>query len=133
MGTGYQAKQAHGTRSKSNRPDKCRHTVTMLSTLFDAIRAAALGNNRSISEEMVARLTASLNRDADAVAVADAMRDAAESTGPIEAMAGAIYSGLEHANPTAYLSPDRLTAIDGKFDLLAVAAFVLQATRQSGG
>lgn len=59
MGTGYQANMAKGTRSKDQRADKCRHTVTMLSTLFDAIRDAALANNHSISEEMVARLSAS--------------------------------------------------------------------------
>lgn len=65
MGTGYQANMAKGTRSKDQRADRCRHTVTMLSTLFDAIRTAALANNHSISEEIVARLTASLERDAD--------------------------------------------------------------------
>lgn len=65
MSTGHQAHVARGTRSKDQRADKCRHTVTLLTTLFDAIRAAALANNRSISEEMVARLTASLKRAAD--------------------------------------------------------------------
>lgn len=60
MGTGYQANHARGTRSKEIRPNKVRHTLTMLATLFDTIRAAALANNRSISEEMVARLAASV-------------------------------------------------------------------------
>lgn len=60
MSTGHQAHIARGTRSKDQRADKCRHTITLLSTLFDSIREAALANNRSISEEMVARLAASV-------------------------------------------------------------------------
>lgn len=60
MSTGHQAHKARGTRSKDQRADKCRHTITLLSTLFDNIREAALANNRSVSEEMVARLAASV-------------------------------------------------------------------------
>jgi hypothetical protein len=63
MGTGYQANKAQGTRQKGMRPNKVRHTVTMLATLFESIRAAALANNRSLSEEMVARLTTSLKSE----------------------------------------------------------------------
>lgn len=59
MGTGYQANMARGTRSKDLRPNKCRHTLTLKTSLFGAIRAAALTNSRSISEEMVARLATS--------------------------------------------------------------------------
>lgn len=60
MSTGYQANKARGTRSKDQRADKCRHTITLLTTLFDTIRTAALANNRSVSEEMVCRLRASV-------------------------------------------------------------------------
>lgn len=60
MGTRHQANKAQGTRWSELRADKCRHTVTMETTLFDTIRTAALANDRSISEEMVARLVASV-------------------------------------------------------------------------
>lgn len=62
MSTGHQANTARGTRSNELRPNKCRHTITLLTTLFDAIRTAALANNRSVSEEMVARLAASCEK-----------------------------------------------------------------------
>lgn len=60
MSTGYQAREARGTRSNKLRASKCRHTITLETTLFDALRTAALANNRGISEEMVARLAASV-------------------------------------------------------------------------
>lgn len=60
MGTGYQANRAQGTRSDKLRPDKVRHTLTMTAGLFETMRTAALAHNRSISEEMVFRLGASV-------------------------------------------------------------------------
>lgn len=60
MSTGHQAHIARGTRSNELRPNKCRHTVTLETTLFDTIRALALANSRSVSEEMAARLAASI-------------------------------------------------------------------------
>jgi hypothetical protein len=65
MGTAHQAFEARGTRSSVLRVDKCRHTITLRTTLFDALRKAALAERRSISEEMVARLAASIKADAN--------------------------------------------------------------------
>lgn len=66
MSTGHQAYKAHGTRSRELRADKCRHTITLETSLFDTIRTAALSNSRSVSEEMVARLAASVEKKSGA-------------------------------------------------------------------
>jgi hypothetical protein len=60
MSTGYQSNNAQGTRFSELRASKCRHTITLETTLFETIRVAAVKKNRSISEEMVARLAASV-------------------------------------------------------------------------
>lgn len=65
MGTGYQARHAQGTRSDKLRVGNVRHTITLKASLFEAIRTAALAHNRSISQEMVARLGASIDAEGD--------------------------------------------------------------------
>jgi hypothetical protein len=55
MSTGYQAAKAIGTKGEC-RASKVRHTVTIDRAVFEAIRASAMANNRSVSEEMASRL-----------------------------------------------------------------------------
>lgn len=55
MSTGFQSTQAGGTKGEC-RPGKVRHTVTLDRALFEAIRASAIANNCSVSEEMASRL-----------------------------------------------------------------------------
>jgi hypothetical protein len=55
MSTAYQASRAKGTNGDC-RASKCRHTVTLERTLFEALRESAMANGRGISEEMVVRL-----------------------------------------------------------------------------
>jgi hypothetical protein len=55
MSTGYQSSGAAGTRGEC-RQGKVRHTVTLDKRLFETIRESAMAKNRSVSEEMVARL-----------------------------------------------------------------------------
>jgi hypothetical protein len=66
MSTGYQSNSAHGTRSREIRANKVRHTITLETTLFETIRAAAVKKNRSVSEEMVARLADSVTQPGEA-------------------------------------------------------------------
>lgn len=59
MSTGYQAAQANGTKGEC-REGRVRHTVTMDRVVFEAVRAGAMRNRRSVSEEIAARLSASV-------------------------------------------------------------------------
>ena len=58
MSSAFQANSAVGTKGDC-RAGRCRHTLTLDKALFEALRASAVENGRSISEEMAARLAAS--------------------------------------------------------------------------
>jgi hypothetical protein len=55
MSTAHQSFHAAGTKGEC-RADRVRHTVTLDRSVFDDLRAAAVANCRSVSEEMAARL-----------------------------------------------------------------------------
>jgi hypothetical protein len=58
MSSAFQANGAVGTKGDC-REGRCRHTITLDKALFAALRASAVENGRSVSEEMAARLAAS--------------------------------------------------------------------------
>jgi hypothetical protein len=58
MSSAFQANNALGTKGDC-REGRCRHTITLDQALFEALKASAVKNGRSVSEEMAARLAAS--------------------------------------------------------------------------
>jgi len=63
MSSAYQASLAAGTKGEC-RQGKVRHTITLDKTLFEAIRLSAMAKSRSVSEEMAARLTSTVDHGA---------------------------------------------------------------------
>jgi hypothetical protein len=63
MSTGYQSSKAKGSKAEC-RTGKVRHMVTLDQVTFAVIRDSAMGNSRSVSEEMAVRLAASVDLEA---------------------------------------------------------------------